>query len=137
VSAQNVVVIVEDDASVRRATHNLVRSLGWDVRTHSSAEEFLHVEALTDVACIISDVQMSGISGIEMYRRLLERGKPPPIIFITAFASDLLLLQASEIGALCVFSKPVDALQIAQRLDAIRAPGEVVRHSSRSDGTRE
>ncbi|CAG9209255.1 Response regulator receiver protein [Paraburkholderia tropica] len=133
-SAHHVVLIVEDDASVREATRSLVRSLGWDVRTHASAEELLHAETLADVACIISDVQMPGLSGIEMVRRLLERGAPPPIIFITAFASDLLLRQAREVGALCVFSKPVDAAQIGERLDAIRAAGTEGRQQNRPDG---
>ncbi|WP_246795994.1 response regulator transcription factor [Burkholderia perseverans] len=127
-SAHHVVSIVEDDASVREATRSLVRSLGWDVRTYASAEAFLSAEGLADVACIISDVQMPGLSGIEMYRRLLERIAPPPIIFITAFESDLLLRQAGDVGALCVFSKPVDAAQIGQRLDALRAAGPQGEH---------
>ncbi|WP_321889681.1 response regulator [Paraburkholderia bannensis] len=132
--AHHVVLIVEDDASVREATRSLVRSLGWTVRTHSSAEELLQCETLADVACIISDVQMPGLSGIEMYRRLLERGTTAPIIFITAFASDLLQRQAHEVGALCVFSKPVDAALIGQRLDAIRAAATDGAHRGRSDG---
>lgn len=133
-SAHHVVLIVEDDPSVREATRSLVRSLGWDVRTYASAEECLRVATFADVACIISDVQMPGLSGIEMYRRLLERGTTAPIIFITAFASEILLRQAQEVGALCVFGKPVDAAQIGQRLDAIRPAGTEGAPHSRFDG---
>ncbi len=119
---QSVVSIIDDDQSVRRATGSLVRSLGWEVRTYESGEEFLSAERIADVACIISDVQMPGISGLEMYEMLLERGVAPPVIFITSFPSEATHRQAMKLGAICVFSKPVDPVQIELRLDDIASP---------------
>ncbi|CAM2174540.1 Response regulator receiver protein [Burkholderia orbicola] len=119
---QSVVSIIDDDQSVRRATGSLVRSLGWEVRTYESGEEFLSTERIADVACIISDVQMPGISGLEMYEILLERGVAPPVIFITSFPSEATHRLAMKLGAICVFSKPVDSVQIELRLDDIASP---------------
>ncbi|CAG2331768.1 response regulator transcription factor [Burkholderia sola] len=116
---QGIVSIVDDDRSIRRATRSLVRSLGWEVRVYESGEEFLDADLIMDVACIISDVQMKGITGLEMYEALLERGPAPPVIFITAFPSEAAREQAMKLGAICVFSKPVDPAQIKQRLEDI------------------
>ncbi|WP_176044723.1 response regulator transcription factor [Paraburkholderia phenoliruptrix] len=112
-----VVSIIDDDSSVRLATRSLVRSLGWDVRVYESAEVFLDADEVSDVACIISDVQMPGLSGLEMYECLLERGAAPPVIFITSFPSEATLRHAMKLGAICVFSKPVDPAAIEQRLE--------------------
>ncbi|AMV44296.1 response regulator transcription factor [Paraburkholderia caribensis] len=116
---QGIVSIVDDDRSVRRATRSLVRSLGWEVRVYESGEEFLDADLILDVACIISDVQMKGITGLEMYEALLERGPAPPVIFITAFPSEATHERAMKLGAICVFSKPVDPAQIKKRLEDI------------------
>ena len=116
---QGIVSIVDDDRSIRSATRSLVRSLGWEVRVYESGEEFLDADLIMDVACIISDVQMKGITGLEMYEALLERGPAPPVIFITAFPSEATREQAMKLGAICVFSKPVDPAQIKQRLEDI------------------
>jgi FixJ family two-component response regulator len=118
---QSVVSIIDDDQSVRSATRSLVRSLGWDVRVYESGEAFLSADEMSDVACIISDVQMPGMSGLEMYESLLDRGVAPPVIFITAFPSDAMYEQAMKLGAICIFSKPVDPAKMEQRLDQIEA----------------
>ncbi|WP_175994635.1 response regulator transcription factor [Burkholderia vietnamiensis] len=118
---RGIVSIVDDDRSIRRATRSLVRSLGWDVRVYESAEAFLDADPIGDVACIISDVHMKGITGLEMYAALLERGPAPPVIFITAFPSDATREQAMKLGAICVFSKPVDPTQIQERLEDVGA----------------
>ncbi|NUY01439.1 response regulator transcription factor [Paraburkholderia youngii] len=118
-SNQGIVSIVDDDRSVRNATRSLVRSLGWEVRVYESGEAFLEDSSFADVACIISDIQMAGITGLEMYETLLQLGSAPPIIFITAFPSDATLKQAMTLGAICVFSKPIDPAQIQQRLEEI------------------
>jgi CheY-like chemotaxis protein len=119
-----IVSIIDDDESVRVATSSLVRSLGWDVRLYASAEQFLASDSIGAVTCIISDVQMPGISGLDMYRRLIERGVTLPVIFISAFASDAVRRQALDIGAMCVLSKPVDAAEVSRRLETIRAGGD-------------
>ncbi|MBU9693205.1 response regulator [Burkholderia multivorans] len=118
---RGIVSIVDDDRSIRRATRSLVRSLGWDVRVYESGEAFLDADLILDVACIISDVHMKGITGLEMYESLLERGPAPPVIFITAFPSEATRERAMKLGAICVFSKPVDPARIQERLEDVAA----------------
>lgn len=118
-----IVSVIDDDESVRLATSSLLRSLGWAVRLYGSAEQFLESDGIGDVTCIISDVQMPGISGLEMYRRLVGRGLAPPVMFISAYASDAVRRQASDLGAICVLSKPVDAAEMSRRLDTLKEGG--------------
>lgn len=113
--------IIDDDESVRIATSSLVRSLGWDVRLYASAEEFLASGQIADVACVISDVQMPGMSGLQLQRRLIDDGITLPVIFISAFASDAVRRQALDDGALCVLSKPVDGAAILRCLETLQA----------------
>ena len=116
-----IVSIIDDDESVRVATSSLVRSLGWSARLYESAEQFLRCGYVCDVTCIISDVRMPGISGVDMYRELAGRGSQPPIIFISAFASEKVRRQAFDAGAVCVLSKPVDAADVMRCLESVRA----------------
>ncbi|KVH69820.1 response regulator receiver protein [Burkholderia ubonensis] len=118
-----IVSIIDDDESVRVATSSLVRSLGWTARLYASAEQFLAAGGLADVCCIISDVQMPGISGLEMYRRLVDGGIALPVIFISAFASDSVRRQAIDMGAICVLGKPVDSAEMARHLESVKAGG--------------
>ncbi|KWC91603.1 response regulator transcription factor [Burkholderia cepacia] len=118
-----IVSIIDDDESIRVATSSLVRSLGWAARLYASAEQFLASDDREDVCCIISDVQMPGLSGLEMYRRLIDAGVALPIIFISAFASDMVRQQALDMGAVCVLGKPVDAAEMASHLESVKAGG--------------
>jgi len=118
-----IVSIIDDDESVRIATSMLVRSLGWGVRLYASAEDFLASGQIGDVACIISDVQMPGMSGLEMQRHLLDGGITLPIIFISAFASEVVRRQALDNGAMCVLSKPVDGAVVSRCLETLQARG--------------
>lgn len=113
------VSIVDDDESARRAMANLARSLGWRVRTFDSAEALLTADALDDVRCVISDVQMPGMTGVEMQDRLIKRGVKLPIIFVSAFATDSLRQRAFENGALCFLTKPVDGTEVARVLESV------------------
>lgn len=116
-----IVSIVDDDESVRIATSSLVRSLGWDVRLYASAEDFLDSGQIADVACIISDVRMPGMTGLEMQRRLLDGGITLPIIFISAFASEKVRCQALGDGAICVLGKPVDGVAVSHCLERLQS----------------
>jgi FixJ family two-component response regulator len=89
-----VISIVDDDPSVRIATSRLVRSLGYSVATFASACDFLSSSKAHDASCLIADVQMLGISGIELQNRLIARGCSTPIIFITAFPEASIRLKA-------------------------------------------
>jgi FixJ family two-component response regulator len=100
--------IVDDDAFVRLAASNLVRSLGHTVHTFASAEEFLHSSRLNDTACVIADVQMPAMSGVELQSRLQARGHRVPFIFITAFPEESVRAQALKAGAIGFLTKPFD-----------------------------
>src|SRR5580692_7143183 len=76
-----VIAIVDDDESVCIGMTSLVRSLGYDVQTYGSAEDFLAAESRDDTACLISDVQMPGLGGLELQRILAAEGSRLPIIF--------------------------------------------------------
>jgi FixJ family two-component response regulator len=96
-----VISIIDDDASVRLATHRLVRSLGHIAHTFASADEFLHSSQLNDTSCVIADVHMPGMSGIELQNLLQTQGHRLPIIFITAFPEESVRAKALEAGAAC------------------------------------
>lgn len=98
--------IVDDDESVREATKGLVRSLGYGAVTFASAEEFLGSDRLRETSCLITDVQMPGIDGVELQKRLLADGHRVPIIFITAFPEQRIRDHVLARGAFGLLSKP-------------------------------
>src|SRR6202162_5523415 len=112
------VAIIDDDAPVRATTDSLVRSLGYDVDTFASAEEFLRSNRLDDISCVIADVQMPGMSGVELQALLLTQGNHVPFIFITAFPDERVRAQALRAGALCYLTKPFDGDSLIQGLQA-------------------
>ena len=81
-----IIAIVDDDASVREAIKGLVRSLGYNASTFASADEFLKSDKVDDTSCIITDLQMPGLSGIDLQDLLIARGHRIPIIFITGLS---------------------------------------------------
>lgn len=113
-----VISIVDDDEEVREATKGLVRSLGYAAATFGSAEEFLNSERRHDTSCIIADVQMPGLSGVEMQRRLIAEGNPLPMIFVTAFPEDRIRASAMEAGAIGFLSKPFSEEHLIGCLDS-------------------
>lgn len=111
-----VVSIVDDDQAVRHALDSLIRSLGWQVRMYKSAEEFFSSGDAAHTACLISDVLMPGMSGIEMYEHLRAQGHNPPTIFITACPSAPLRAQVVSAGALVLLPKPYDTATLTHWL---------------------
>ena len=104
----DVIAVVDDDASVRSATKTLLRSAGYTVETFASAESFLHSPALQEAECLILDVWMPGIDGLELQRRLRAAKIRVPIIFITAHDERRYLRQAFDGGAVDFLRKPFD-----------------------------
>ena len=100
-SRPTLISIVDDDASVRMATGNLLRSRGYAVCTFASAEEFLKSGALCETSCVISDVQMPATDGIELQAILRAQGHTVPFIFISAFAEGPVSMRAMTGGATC------------------------------------
>jgi FixJ family two-component response regulator len=104
--SQVLIAIVDDEEPVRHATKSLVRSLGYHASTFASADEFLKSEQVHDTSCLITDVQMPGLSGIELQDWLIARGHRTPIIFITAYSDENVRIRAMKAGALAFLIKP-------------------------------
>jgi FixJ family two-component response regulator len=98
--------VVDDDQSMRDATSRLVRSLGFAVATFASAEDFLESDRIEDTTCLITDVQMPGLSGVDLQNRLIADGRLMPIIGVTAFPEEGIRTQMLEAGAVGFLSKP-------------------------------
>jgi FixJ family two-component response regulator len=106
VSKIPMISIIDDDDSMRKATRRLIRSLGLDADTFSSAEEFLESNRVGDTSCLITDMQMPGLSGADLQRILIARGVNTPIIFITAFPEEGARARVLDAGAIGFLSKP-------------------------------
>lgn len=98
--------IVDDDESVRVSLEGLIRSLGYHVRAYDSAIAFLASDAPEAPDCVISDVQMPGMTGIELKEAMVAAGSSTPVILITAFADDAALARAKKAGVVCFLRKP-------------------------------
>lgn len=112
-----VIAIVDDDESVRLATCSLLNSLGFQARTFASAEEFLQSPGAEASSCIISDMNMSGLSGAEMQACLAARGSSVPIIFITAFPDKAVEERVLKAGAVSYLTKPFDGYKLIACLE--------------------
>jgi FixJ family two-component response regulator len=102
----SVISVIDDDASVRAATDNLLGSHGYPVQTFASAEEFLQSARLDDSSCVIADVQMPAMSGLDLLMHMRSLGYKAPFIFITAFPDESVRARALKAGASCFLAKP-------------------------------
>jgi FixJ family two-component response regulator len=109
--------IIDDDESVREATKSLVRSLGYAPATFSSAGDYLRSDRIWQSSCLITDLQMPEMSGVELQRRLTADGNDTPIIFMTADFDDKTRSQALDAGAIGFLRKPFDADILIECLD--------------------
>lgn len=118
-----VISIIDDDASVREATARLVRSLGYRAAVFSSAEEFLQSDCVRNSACLITDLQLSGMSGAGLQDRLIADGYRTPIIFMTAYFDEKIRARALKAGAFGFLRKPFADESLIESLDkALEAP---------------
>ena len=102
------IAIIDDDPFVRQAIDDLLRSLGYRTATFASAEDFLQSSCIRETTCLISDVQMPGLSGVDLQRVLVAEGNRTPMIFITAYFDERIRQNVMEAGALGYLSKPFD-----------------------------
>ena len=113
-----IVMIVDDDESVRRAARRLIKSFGFPVETFASADDFLASGRLSETACLVLDVQMPGLNGLELQSRLVAAGgHQVPIIFITAFNDENARAQALKAGALCYLVKPFEEADLLNSIN--------------------
>lgn len=113
---QATVYVIEDDASVRRALERLLRSADLEVRVFGSAAEFLQAGCRAENACVVADVRMQGMSGLQLQRELKRAGSPFRFIFVTAQDTEQTRAEAIRAGGAALFVKPVDDQAL---LDAI------------------
>jgi FixJ family two-component response regulator len=117
-STLSVISVIDDDASVRAATNNLLSSHGYLVHAFASAEEFLQSARLDDSSCVIADVQMPAMSGLDLLTHMRAHGYAAPFIFITAFPEESVRARALKAGAICFLAKPFVAPDLITCVEA-------------------
>lgn len=120
-SSPLIISIVDDDESVRIAIDSLVRSVGYGSALFSSPLDFLGSTAQSSSACLITDVQMPGMSGLELQERLNEQGSQIPIIFITAFPEKPIEKRARDAGAKAFLTKPFSGQSMLEHIESALA----------------
>jgi FixJ family two-component response regulator len=120
----SMISVIDDDAFVREATDNLLSSEGYLVRTFASAEEFLQSPHLHGCACVVADVQMPGMSGVDLLDHMRAKGHNTPFIFITAFPEDRVRDRARNGGAVGFLAKPFAAPDLIKYVEAAIRPGD-------------
>jgi FixJ family two-component response regulator len=116
-----VISIVDDDESIREATKGFVRSLGYDAAVFASAEDFLQSSQVNDSACLITDVQMPGLSGVELQSRLIAEGNQTPIIFVTGSQEEKTCARALQAGAIGFLTKPFNEERLIEFINTALA----------------
>ena len=107
-SKASLVSVVEDDQFFRESMRRLMRSLGYVVEAFPSAADFLASPRLGETACLIADVHMPAMTGLELYRHLIDAGYAIPTILVTAYPDDDVRARALNNGVVCYLRKPVD-----------------------------
>jgi len=100
------IAIVDDDKSIRTATQDLLKAAGFSAATFENAESFLAWPARATAACLVSDMRMPGISGLELHRQLAAAGHGIPTVIITAHPEEITQQRAREAGITCFLTKP-------------------------------
>ena len=121
--AETLVSIVDDDYLMRRSTWRLLRSVGFRAEAFASAEEFLRSGLVAETACLILDLRMPGMNGLQLQQHLVMSSNPVPIVFVSAHSSAAEERQALQAGAVQFLQKPVskDGLLLAIR-NALKTP---------------
>ena len=131
----SIVLIIDDDAQLLRYLAKLVRSVGLDAKTFVSADDFLKYEMPEAPCCMVLDVRMPGLSGLELHDRLLEQGVDAPVVFLTAHASVHMSVESMKKGAVDFIEKPFEDQEL---LDAVHHALEKARAAlSEKSGTAE
>ena len=118
------VSVVDDNRFFRESMCRLMRSLSYTVDTFSSAAEFLASPLLAETACLIADIHMPAMTGLELHQRLIDTGHAIPTILVTAFPNDADRARALNDGVVCYLGKPVDEEHLTRSVrDALRSNG--------------
>jgi FixJ family two-component response regulator len=115
---RSLISVVEDDQFFRESMRNLIRSLDYSVEAFSSAADFLASPRLIETVCLIADVNMPAMTGIELYGRLIDGGYTIPTILVTAYPNDVERAEALKNGVVCYLRKPIDEKHLVRCLRA-------------------
>lgn len=119
--ASPLICVIDDDDSVRVSLEGLLRSLGHRVRSFGSATAFMASDERAEADCVISDLQMPGMTGVEMKEALAAAGLATPVILITAFADETQKVRAERAGVTCFLAKPFTGEKLIDCLNAALA----------------
>ena len=122
-SDQILISIIDDDPPFRESMRRLMRSMGYTVDTFPSAADFLASSRLSATSCLIADVNMPHMTGLELFRHLGRVGQSIPTILVTAYPRDVDRASALDEGVLCYLRKPIDEQNLSQCLRAALASG--------------
>ena len=117
------VYVVDDDSSSRSALGRLLKSAGFQVELFASGQEFLDFDPVEPEAVMILDVRMPGLNGLELQKRLMDRGETLPIIFLTAFEDPQARRTALQRGAIAFLQKPVDEKVLFEAIEEAHGQG--------------
>ncbi|MEH2594892.1 FixJ family two-component response regulator [Bradyrhizobium sp. AZCC 1577] len=127
---RTLIVIVDDDRLYRESMQKLVGLMGYSVEAFPSAADFLASRFLPETTCLIADVHMPGMTGVELHRHLVDAGYAIPTILITAYPDEVVRDQALEDGIVCYLGKPVDDDYLEQCLRSALQPGKPTEDNS-------
>src|ERR1700741_1573942 len=117
-TAAPMISIVDDDESLRDSLNNLIRSIGFRAQGFASAEEFLNSAQLHDTDCLILDVRMPGMNGLDLQRHLVSANSEIPVVFITSHADDDAETRALQAGAVAFLYKPCREEKLLEAIDS-------------------
>jgi FixJ family two-component response regulator len=126
----SLISVIEDDRFFRDSMRRLIRSLGFAVEAFSSAADFLASPRLAETACLIADVHMPAMTGLELHRHLIKAGYAIPTILVTAYPNDVDRARALSDGVVCYLRKPVDENQLTRFLRAALPSAELPEQDS-------
>src|SRR5205807_3607710 len=129
------VFIVDDDTGTRESLKNLIRSAGLSAQAFSSAQEFLAAERPNAPGCLVLDVQLPGLSGLDLQQELAKAGVKIPIIFITGHGDIPTSVRAIKAGALEFLTKPVNSEDLLRAIQQAIALDEIARQPNENTGT--
>jgi len=127
---RTLISIVDDDEPYRESVRKLVTLLGYTVKTFSSSADFLASSLLPETACLIADVHMPGMTGVELHGQLIKLGYTIPTILVTAYPDETVRNKALKSGAVCYLCKPVDDRELESCIRTALKGGGLTRENS-------
>ena len=127
---RRLISIVEDDEPFRESMIKLVKLLGYTVEAFPSAADFLASRLLPETACLVTDVHMPGMTGVELHKHLVDEGYAIPTILVTAYPDEVVRDRALKDGVVCYLSKPVDDDHLERCLRSALQPGSTIEENS-------